>query len=43
LGYENIYGYNFSTDGTRRSAIIPPALRSVFIGMFISLGETNPY
>jgi hypothetical protein len=43
LGYENVYGYNFSTDGTRSAAIIPPVLRSVFIGMFISLGETNPY
>jgi hypothetical protein len=43
LGYENIYGYNYSTDGTRRSQIISPALRSIFIGMFISLGETNPY
>ena len=43
LGYENIYGYNFSTDGKRSAPIIPPALRSVFIGMFISLGETNPY
>lgn len=43
LGYENIYGYNFSTDGTRSAPILPPVLRSVFIGMFISLGETNPY
>ena len=43
LGYENIYGYNFSTDGTRSSPIIPPALRTAFIGLFISLGETNPY
>jgi hypothetical protein len=43
LGYENIYGYNYSTDGARSAPIIPPTLRSVFIGMFISLGETNPY
>jgi hypothetical protein len=43
LGYENIYGYNFSIDGTRSAPILPPVLRSVFIGMFISLGETNPY
>ena len=43
LGYENIFGYNFSTDGTRSAPIIPPALRTAFIGVFISLGETNPY
>jgi len=43
LGYENIYGYNFSIDGKRSAPILPPVLRSVFIGMFISLGETNPY
>jgi hypothetical protein len=43
LGYENVYGYNFSIDGTRSAPILPPVLRSVFIGMFISLGETNPY
>jgi hypothetical protein len=43
LGYENIYGYNYSSDGSRSAPILPPALRSVFIGMFISLGEPNPY
>lgn len=43
LGYENIYGYNYSTDGSRSAPILPPALRTAFIGMFISLGETNPY
>lgn len=43
LGYENIYGYNYSTDGTVSAPIVPPTLRSAFIGMFISLGETNPY
>ena len=43
LGINNIYGYNFSTDGKVREAIVAPALRSAFIGMFISLGETNPY
>lgn len=43
LGYENIYGYNYSSDGSRSAPILPPALRTVFIGMFISIGETNPY
>lgn len=43
LGYNNIYGYNYSTDGTISAPILPAAHRSFFIGMFISLGETNPY
>jgi hypothetical protein len=43
LGINNIYGYNYSSDGTVSAPVLPPALRSVFIGMFISLGETNPY
>lgn len=43
LGINNIYGYNYSSDGKIREGIVAPALRSAFIGMFISLGETNPY
>jgi hypothetical protein len=43
LGINNIYGYNYSSDGRIREGIVSPALRSAFIGMFISLGETNPY
>ena len=43
LGINNIYGYNYSSDGKIREGIVSPALRSAFIGMFISLGETNPY
>jgi len=43
LGVNNVYGYNYSSDGKVREAIVSPALRSAFIGMFISLGETNPY
>ena len=43
LGINNIYGYNFSSDGKIKEPIISPALRSAFIGMFISIGETNPY
>ena len=43
LGYNNVYGYNYSTDGTISAPILPAAHRSFFIGMFISLGETNPY
>lgn len=43
LGYNNIYNYRYSTDGTVRMPVVSPALRSFFIGMFISLGESNPY
>lgn len=43
IGYNNIFGYRYSSDGTVSSPVLAPALRSAFIGMFISLGETNPY
>ncbi len=43
IGYNNIFGYNYSSDGTMRVPVLSPALRTAFIGMFISLGETNPY
>jgi len=43
LGINNLYGYNFSSDGKISEPIRSPALRSAFIGMFISIGETNPY
>lgn len=43
LGYKNVYGYNYSTNGKLSAPILPPAVRTYFIGMFISLGETNPY
>ena len=42
LGFKNIYGYNYSSDGTFRSPILPTADRSAFIGMFISIGEQSP-
>lgn len=42
-GFNNIYGYRYSSDGTISSPVVSPALRSVFLGMFISLGQTNPY
>lgn len=43
IGYNNVYGYNYSSNGTLRAAVQAPALRTAFIGMFISLGEQNPY
>jgi hypothetical protein len=38
LGSKNIYGYNFSMDGSRNSAVVPPVNTFVFIGAFISFG-----
>lgn len=38
LGSKNVYGYNFSPDGSRSSAIVPPVNTFVFIGAFISFG-----
>ncbi|CAN5916463.1 TonB-dependent receptor [soil metagenome] len=37
-GFSQVYGYRYSYDGSRREAIIPPAKRSFFIGMFMSFG-----
>lgn len=38
LGTKNVYGYNFSMDGSRSSAVVPPVNTFVFIGAFISFG-----
>lgn len=36
LGINNIYGYRFSNDGARSSAVVSPSLRTFFVGVFIS-------
>lgn len=43
LGNKNVYGYNFSNDGLRNSAVVPPINTFVFLGAFISFGvdKTN--
>jgi hypothetical protein len=33
-----MYGYNFSMDGSRSSAVVPPVNTFVFVGAFISFG-----
>jgi hypothetical protein len=38
LGYNAVYGYNFSYSGQYRQAITPPAVRMYFIGCFLSWG-----
>ena len=38
LGQKNIFGYQFSEDGTRNRAILPSTNTFVFIGAFINFG-----
>jgi len=38
LNSSQVYGYNYSNDKTRRQAIVPPANRFFFVGMFMSFG-----
>ncbi len=38
LGYNQVYGYNFSYSGRYKQAITPPATRFYFVGCFISWG-----
>jgi vitamin B12 transporter len=38
LGYNQVYGYNFSYSGLFKQAITPPANRFYFIGCFLSWG-----
>lgn len=41
LGFDNIYSYQYPSDGSEegRLAIKSPAIRSYFIGVFMSIGE----
>ncbi|MBP6023742.1 TonB-dependent receptor [Ferruginibacter sp.] len=38
LGQNQVYTYNYSSDGTRKEAVTPPSKRFVFIGCFLSFG-----
>lgn len=40
-GFKNVFGYHYSNDGQTRSTIQPPALRNIFVGMFITLGDNT--
>ncbi|MNH41895.1 hypothetical protein D3C86_1610640 [compost metagenome] len=40
-GFNNVYGYNYSTDGSVRKAIEPPAKRTLFLGVFITIGGSD--
>ncbi len=43
LGFANVFGYRYSTDGKICNPVVPPTLRSMFLGLFISIGEENQY
>jgi hypothetical protein len=38
LGYNAVYGYNYSFNGQEKQAVTPPAQRFYFIGCFLSWG-----
>ncbi|MBX3238688.1 MAG: TonB-dependent receptor [Chitinophagaceae bacterium] len=38
FGINQVFGYNYSYNGYRKTAIVPPSRTFVFIGAFISLG-----
>ncbi|HXB05675.1 MAG TPA: TonB-dependent receptor [Puia sp.] len=38
LGYNSVYGYNFSYSGLNKQPITPPAKRFYFVGCFLSWG-----
>lgn len=38
LGYNAVYGYNYSYSGLMKEPILPPARRFYFIGLFLSWG-----
>ena len=40
-GFKNIYGYQYSSSGTSRRAIEPPARRDLFIGLLMTIGDNT--
>lgn len=38
LGTDQVYGYDYNYDGSRKAAITPPAKRFFFLGLFMSFG-----
>ncbi len=38
LGSEQVFGYNYSANGLRKQAIIPPSKTFIYLGVFISFG-----
>lgn len=40
-GFKQVYGYNYSTDGQQRQAILPAAKRNFFIGLLVTIGDNT--
>jgi hypothetical protein len=40
-GFKNIYGYNYSADGSHRQAITPASKRNFFVGLLITIGDNT--
>lgn len=40
-GFKNIYGYNYSADGSNRQAITPASKRNFFVGLIITIGNNT--
>lgn len=38
LNSKQVFGYNYSADGSNKIAIVPPANRFIFLGLFLSWG-----
>jgi hypothetical protein len=41
FGFDQVFGYRFSSDGKVKQAIGPPAPRFIFVGLFISIGQNR--
>ena len=39
FGINNVFGYRYSPDGAVRQPIVPSAPRSIFLGVFITIGD----
>ena len=39
LGIDNVFTYNYSSDGSNRIAVGPTAARMIFVGVFINIGS----
>lgn len=40
-GFKNIYGYQYSSNGLNRTAVLPPARRDIMIGLLMTIGDNT--
>jgi hypothetical protein len=41
LGFNNIYGYNYSTNGNGREPVLPVAKRNILFGLLVTFGDNT--